>query len=143
MFSQNMLYYYAHVRINLNNQSLSSYDEKTTYNCICSNKLYVSQQNRVEHEKNCDENVLNGLITEEDWLKLLTYYDIFHIKNLKQEYKQAYDKIKHMRNKKFLKLLDKISHESLRFDKYLNNTSTEYVPLYWSTVTINDFIIET
>jgi hypothetical protein len=71
----------------------------------------------------------------------LTYYDNAYIKKLKIEYIRAYDKIKHLRNKDFLLLLDKISNESKRFYKYLNDKTIEYPPVYWSKLTLKNFEI--
>lgn len=138
MFSQNLLYRYAHFRINLNNQNVTHND---VYNCICSNKLYINKQSRIEHEKICNDDVISDLIIEEDWLKMLTFYENAYIKDLKPNYKKEFDKIKHLRNKDFLILLNKISNESKIFKKYLNNKTVEYPSVYWSKLLLKDFQI--
>ena len=63
------------------------------------------------------------------------------IKKLSNNYKQAYNLVKHLRNEKLLILLDKISYESKRFHTYLNDRTIEYPPAYWSSLTLHDFQI--
>ena len=136
MFSQNLLYRYAHFRINLNTSC-----SDISYNCICSNKMYLAQQSRIQHEKICDDNILSDLIIDDDWVKLLTFFENAYIKNLKKDYKCAYDKIKHLRNKNFLLLLTKISDESVRMRGFLNCKTETNSTYYWSKLQITDFYI--
>ena len=79
------------------------------------------------------------LIIEDDWLKLLNYYEQNYIKDLRNDYKKAYCSVKHLQNQKLLILLDKISNESYRFHSYLNDKTAEYP--YWSQLTLCDFQI--
>lgn len=111
------------------------------YNCICTNRKYIYQESRIEHEKICNDDVISELIIEEDWLKLLSYYDNAYIKDLKNQYKEAFNNVKHLRNKSFLILLNKISNESDRFRKYLSDRTIEYPPAYWSNLSLEDFEI--
>jgi hypothetical protein len=117
---------------------------------MLSNKILFNRAyhriKRSNENINFNENEMNNhqdLITEEDWLKLLVYYEDFYIKNLKNEYIQAYNKIKHLRNEHFLNLLNKISNESKNMKNYINNNnkSLEHHTNYWSKLTIKDFDI--
>lgn len=111
------------------------------YNCICSNKKYLSQETRIEHENSCcNDEIISELIIEEDWLKMLSYYNNAYVKDLKSEYKSAFSKVIHLRNKPLLVLLNKISNESHRFRTYLNSDD-EHPSCYWSRLTLRDFQI--
>ena len=111
------------------------------YNCICLNKTYISHETHMKHEEICNDDIISELIIEEDWSKLLDYYERNYVKDLKGDYKKAFDKVNHLRNKDLLILLNKISDESTRFWKYLNDKTNEYPPAYWSNLTLCDFEI--
>lgn len=111
-----------------------------TYNCICMEKKFLAEESRIEHEKKCNDNDISELIIEDDWLELLRFYEN-DIKHLRVNYKNAFDKVKHLRNKKILILLNKISDESVRFKNYLNDKTVEYPSSYSSRLSLRDFEI--
>jgi hypothetical protein len=104
-------------------------------------KLKKEIHSQEDFIKNIQYDILNyDMVTEEDWCELLKYYENMYIKNLKSEYKIAYDKIKHLRNDNFLMLLDKISEESKNMRQFMNSRN-DYSTQYWGSLYLRDFQI--
>lgn len=160
--SKQLLYRNAYLRINSKineNTNLKTNLEINENVCQYCNIEKANITIRLKHEQYCDkkdsyiikesfyaptkilEQMDEELIIEDDWLKLLNHYERWHIKKLSNNYKQAYNLVKHLRNEKLLILLDKISYESKRFHTYLNDRTIEYPPAYWSSLTLRDFQI--
>lgn len=161
MNSKQLLYRYAYLRINLNiNESIKLKTNSKINENVCQycNIEKANIKIRLKHEQYCDkkysiypkeifvstemlDTINEELIIEDDWLNLLNYYEKNYIKDLLNDYKKAYYSVKHLQNEKLLILLDKISDESCRFWKYLNDKTIEYPSKYWSKLTMRDFQI--
>ena len=159
MKSKQLFCRYAYLRINskINENTNLKTNSKINKNvCQYCNIEKANITIRLKHEKYCDKkhfydpteiivskemltSINEELIIEDDWLKLLNYYEQNYIENLLNDYKKAYYSVKHLQNEKLLILLDKISDESHRFRSYLNDKTSEYP--YWSQLTLHDFQI--
>ncbi len=161
MDSKHRLYKNAYLRINSNENTNLKTSSKIKENvCQYCNIAKANITIRLNHEKYCDKKAYyimkqcsyvpteilakmdEELIIEDDWLKLLNFYEQRYIKDLLNDYKKAYNLVKHLRNEKLLILLDKISDESTRFREYLDDRTIEYPLVYWwSNLTLRDFQI--
>lgn len=148
MFAKKLLFTYSCQRIKndiINDNIKLNNEIELCFKQYKPNRKYIKDLYKKFRENNDKlENInlfdFNNFVIEDDWIKLITYYENNYVVNLLPLYKVLFNNIKHLRNDKFLELLSKIHDEKIKMNEFLNNKK-EHETFYFSKLTEKDFYI--